>query len=57
MGGIKQEKERIKEVFEVVHCLNLAALGWQSLNWIDEEMHGWMDAARKREGAAGMKGQ
>ena len=52
--GIKHEEEIIKEVFEVVHCLNLTALGWQSLNWIDEEMHGWMDVGRKREGAAGM---
>lgn len=52
--GIKQEEERIKEVFEVVQCLNHAALGWQSLNGIDEEVHGWMDAGRKTEGAAGM---
>lgn len=48
-GGIKQEEERIKEVFEVVHYLNLTPLGWQSLNWIDEEVHGWMDAGRKGE--------
>lgn len=28
----------------MVHCLNLlTALGWQSLNWRDEEMHGWID--------------
>lgn len=55
-GGIKHEEETIKEVFEVVHFLNLTALGWQSLNWINEEMHGWMNAGRKREGAAGMEG-
>lgn len=31
--GDKTWEEIIKEVFEVVHCLNLlAALGWQSLN-------------------------
>ncbi len=29
-GGIKHEEETIKEVFEVVYCLNLAALGSQS---------------------------
>ena len=54
LGGIKHEEEIIKEVFEVVHCLNLlAALGWQSLNWSDEEMHrwmdGWMDGCREEE--------
>lgn len=48
--GIKHEEERIKEVFEVVHCLNLTAPGWQSLNGMDEEMRGWMGGCREEAG-------
>lgn len=49
-GGVKHEEEVIKEVFEVVHVFNPTAIGWQSLNWRDEEMHGWVNAGRRREG-------
>lgn len=50
-GGVKHEEEIIKEVFEVVHGLNLTAIGWQSLNWRLVEMHGGVNAGRRREGA------